>query len=40
MLKKNPIFFTILNDYNYKFSDHLVKQLQNDEQKLKNIFRV
>jgi predicted restriction endonuclease len=34
-LKKNPIFFTILNDYNYKFSDHLVKQLQNDEQKLR-----
>jgi hypothetical protein len=38
MLKRNPLFFTILNDYNYQWSDHLVKKLKNDEAKLKLFF--
>jgi hypothetical protein len=35
MLKKNPLFYSIINDYNYKWSDHLLKKLKEDESKLK-----
>lgn len=35
MLKKNPLFYSILNDYNYKWSDHLLQKLKNDERKIK-----